>query len=254
MDNKLISIMTERIVRDFDPLQIILFGSQARGDADRDSDIDLLVVFSELADKPKTAVAIDRALSDLSVAKDIIVSTPEELERNRARIGSVLRYAQQEGKVLWKSRCSMPNKEVTSAMPTADRLADTARWLRHAEEDLVTAETYLKDPRVPPRQSCWCAQQAAEKALKAVLIFLQIDFRRTHDLNVLRDLLPESWHLKTALPNLGDLNKWAVTARYPEAGQEPTKAEASEAVNQARAIWTAASTELAQHGILHKQN
>ena len=45
MNNDFISIMTERIVRNFDPLQIILFGSRARGDADRDSDIDLLVVF-----------------------------------------------------------------------------------------------------------------------------------------------------------------------------------------------------------------
>ena len=135
-------------------------------------------------------------------------------------------------------------------MQTTDRLADTARWLRYAEEDLITAETYLKDPRVPPRQSCWCAQQAAEKALKAALIFLQIDFRRTHDLNVLRDLLPESWHLKTALPNLENLNRWAVEARYPEDGKEPTKAEASEAVEHARAVWTTASTELTQHGFL----
>ena len=50
MDNEFISIMTERIVQGFDPLQIILFGSQARGDADRNSDIDLLVVFLELTD------------------------------------------------------------------------------------------------------------------------------------------------------------------------------------------------------------
>lgn len=250
MNNDFISIMTERIVRDFDPLQIILFGSQARGDADRDSDIDLLVVFAELTDKRKTAIDIDRALSDLPVAKDIIVSTPEELERGRTRIGSVLRYAQQEGKVLWKSRGSMPDKEVTSAMPTADRLADTARWLRHAEEDLITAATFLRHQHVPPRQACLWAQQAAEKALKAVLIFLQIDFRRTHDLNVLRDLLPESSHLKTALPNLGDLNRWAVGARYPDEVQEPTQANASEAVEQARAVWTAASTELTQHGFL----
>ena len=248
MHNTFISIMTERIVRDFDPLQIILFGSQARGEADRDSDIDLLVVFAELTDKRKTAIDIDRALADLPVAKDIIVSTPEELERSRTRIGSVLRYAQQEGKVLWKNRCSMPNKEVTSAMPTADRLADTARWLHHAEEDLITAETLLVQAHVPPRQACWCAQQAAEKGLKAVLIFLQIDFRRTHDLNVLRDLLPENWHLKTALPNLGDLNRWAVGARYPDDVQEATETNASTAVEQARAVWTAASTELAQHG------
>ena len=42
MNNEFISIMTERIVREFDPLQIILFGSQARRDTDWHSDIDLL--------------------------------------------------------------------------------------------------------------------------------------------------------------------------------------------------------------------
>ena len=97
MNNEFISIMTARIVRDFDPLQIVLFGSQARGDAHRHSDIDLLIVFSELSDKGKTAVDIRVALADLPVAKDIVVTTPEELARHRTRIGSVLRYAQQEG-------------------------------------------------------------------------------------------------------------------------------------------------------------
>ncbi|MCY3723077.1 MAG: HEPN domain-containing protein [Candidatus Poribacteria bacterium] len=256
MDNEFISIMTERIVRDFDPLQIILFGSQARGDADRDSDIDLLVVFAELTDKRKTAIDLEDALSDVPVAKDIIVSTPEELERSRTRIGSVLRYAQQEGKVLWKNwnvdaYRNIPSKEVNSAMQTTDRLTDTARWLRYAEEDLTTAETLLRQPHVPPRQACWFAQQAAEKALKAALIFLQIDFRRTHDLNVLRDLLPENWKpLKTALPNFRDLNRWAVQARYPETAQEATETDASTAVEHARAVWTSVSTELTQHGFL----
>lgn len=102
MNNEFISIMTERIVQDFDPLQIILFGSQARGDADRNSDIDMLVVFAEVADKRKTAVDIRVALVDLPVAKDILVSMPEELERHRTRIGSVLRYAQRDGKVLYR--------------------------------------------------------------------------------------------------------------------------------------------------------
>ena len=259
MNNEFISIMTDRIVQDFAPLQIILFGSQARGDADRHSDIDLLVVFSELTDKRKTAIDIGLALSDVPVAKDIIVSTPEELERSRTRIGSVLRYAQEEGKVLWKSwdaaaHYRRPNKEVQAAMQTADRLEDTARWLRYAAEDLTTAETLLAQAHVPPRQACWHAQQAAEKALKAVLIFLQIDFRRTHDLNVLRDLLPERWQLKTALPDLKDLNRWAVEARYPEKMREATKAEASTAVEQARSVWTSVSNALAEHGYRAEQD
>ena len=264
MNNEFISIMTDRIVREFDPLQIILFGSQVRGDADPDSDIDLLVVFAELADKRKTTIDIGRALADLPVAKDILVSTPEELERSRTRIGSVLRYAQQEGEILWKNVnaaargsdqcCSTSDKEVKSIMQTTDRLADTTRWLRYAEEDLVTAEILLKQSHVPPRQACWFAQQSAEKALKAALIFSQIDFRRTHDLNVLRDLLPDNWQLETALLNLESLNRWAVEARYPEDMREATNADANEAVEQARAIWTSVSTALAEHGYHAEQD
>ena len=68
MNNELISTMTARIVRDFHPMQIILFGSHSRGDAHPQSDVDLLVVF-ELADKRKTAVDIRRTLADLPVAE-----------------------------------------------------------------------------------------------------------------------------------------------------------------------------------------
>ena len=265
MNNEFISIMTERIVRQFDPLQIILFGSQARGDADRHSDIDLLVVFAELTDKRKTAVDILRVLADLPVAKDILVSTPEELERHRTRIGSVLRYAQQEGKILCRKDLNapargsvqhsvLPNKRVKDAMQTTEQLANTARWLRYVEEDLITAETLLKQPHVPPRQACWHAQQAAEKALKAVLIFLQIDFPRTHDLDALQNLVPDSWHLKTAYPDLSDLTRWVTEARYPENMREATKADASTVVEQARAVWTSVSTELAQHSFLMEKD
>lgn len=263
MNNEIISMMTERIVQEYHPLQIILFGSQARGDADRYSDIDLLVVFPELSDKRKTAIDIMSNLSDIPGPKDILVSTPEELERHRTRIGSVLRYAQQEGKVLWKSwgtadhesnsSSDMSIKEEESDMQTADRLSDTARWLRYAEEDLGTAEMLLSQQQIPSRQACWFAQQSAEKALKAALIFLQIDFHRTHNLNELRDMVPESWQLKNTYPNLSNLTRWAVEARYPETMEEATNADASEAVEQARSIWTSVSNSLKEHGFLVEQ-
>lgn len=81
-----------------------------------------------------------------------------------------------------------------------------------------------------------------------VLIFLQIDFPRTHDLNVLRNLVPNSWHFKTEHPNLAKLTDWVADARYPGKVPEPTKAEAITAVKHARVVWTDASTELAQYG------
>ena len=133
-------------------------------------------------------------------------------------------------------------------MQTTEVFAETVRWLRYAEEDLITAETLLAQAHIPPRQACWHAQQAAEKALKAVLIFLQIDFPRTHDLNVLRNLVPNSWHFKTEHPNLAKLTDWVADVRYPGKVPEPTKAEAITAVKQARVVWTDASAELAQQG------
>ena len=102
-NNEHIAIMTDRIVQHFNPVQIILFGSYARGEAHSHSDVDLLVVFSECADKRKTAIEIRRVLRDMPVPKDIIVSTPEELERKRNWVGTVLRPAQQEGVILYDS-------------------------------------------------------------------------------------------------------------------------------------------------------
>jgi predicted nucleotidyltransferase len=98
----LISSIIEQIVRDFHPLQIVLFGSHARGDADPESDVDLLVVLSQATDKRKTAIEIRRALASFPVSKDIIVTTPEEIARRGDLVGSVLRPALREGKVLYE--------------------------------------------------------------------------------------------------------------------------------------------------------
>ena len=94
--------MTNRIVRDFDPLEVILFGSHARGQADASSDVDLLVVFPEIKDKRGTTHAIRRALADLNVCKDIVVSTPDEIARRGTLVGTVLRPALREGRVLYE--------------------------------------------------------------------------------------------------------------------------------------------------------
>ena len=139
-------------------------------------------------------------------------------------------------------------------MQTNDQLTDTARWLRYAEEDLITAEILLKQPHLPPRQAYWYAQQTTEKALKAVLIFLQIDFPRTDDLNILWNLVPYSWQFKTVQSDPADLTGCVADVRYPGNTPEPTNADASKAVEQARTIWTSVSTTLAEHGYHVEKN
>jgi uncharacterized protein len=94
--------MVERIVHEFDPQKIILFGSHARGDANRWSDIDLLVVFDEPVDNRQMAVAIRRLLRVFPVSKDIVVADAKTLERRGQAIGTVYRPALREGKVIYK--------------------------------------------------------------------------------------------------------------------------------------------------------
>lgn len=74
------------------------------GQARPDSDIDLLVVLSQVRDKRQAAIEIRRLLADLSVCKDIIVTMPEEIKRRGHLVGTVLRPALREGKVLYERR------------------------------------------------------------------------------------------------------------------------------------------------------
>jgi predicted nucleotidyltransferase len=92
-----------RIVERFDPLKVILFGSRARGDAGSHSDVDLLVVMPDgIEDERRVTVEIRRLLRDMPVAKDVVVTTPEEIERRGDLVGTVLRPALREGKVLYE--------------------------------------------------------------------------------------------------------------------------------------------------------
>lgn len=98
----IIDDMVERIVREFNPEKIILFGSHARGDASQWSDVDLLVVMPDGTDRRKSAAAVRRVLADLLVSKDIVVTTPDEIRRQGDLVGTVLRPALREGRVLFE--------------------------------------------------------------------------------------------------------------------------------------------------------
>jgi predicted nucleotidyltransferase len=93
--------MVRRIVERFDPEKIILFGSQARGDAGPDSDIDLLVVM-ETDSRRRSAVEIGVALHAMGIPKDVVVITPEEFERRKDIVGTVAYPAHHEGRRLYE--------------------------------------------------------------------------------------------------------------------------------------------------------
>jgi uncharacterized protein len=93
--------MTARLVRDFQPERIILFGSQARGDARPDSDFDLLIIGAWTGSRHETAAKMYRSLLGLGVAKDLVLVTPAEFEADKHYPGTVSRPAWLEGRVLY---------------------------------------------------------------------------------------------------------------------------------------------------------
>jgi predicted nucleotidyltransferase len=94
--------MVRRIVEKFDPVQIILFGSYARGTAGPDSDVDLLVVMPVAGSKMEKTVEIRLVLRGMGLAKDVIVVTPEEVQKYRDVIGTIIYPAFREGKILYE--------------------------------------------------------------------------------------------------------------------------------------------------------
>ena len=94
--------LVRRIAERFSPNKIILFGSRARGDASPDSDIDLLVLFSQVANPRQRAAELYASLADSPRPMDIVVSTSSRFERYRNVVNTVYWPASREGKVLYE--------------------------------------------------------------------------------------------------------------------------------------------------------
>jgi predicted nucleotidyltransferase len=103
ISDETLSKVRERLVDGFAPNRIIIFGSQARGTADDRSDVDILVVCTFKGKRRHLMLEMDRALRGLNLARDIMVLTPEEFERDRHIPGTIARPAWREGKVLYES-------------------------------------------------------------------------------------------------------------------------------------------------------
>ena len=113
--------------------------------------------------------------------------------------------------------------------------SDPAAWLRYARGDLALAQVSLPEDSFY-ELLCFHAQQAVEKALKAVLIINNISYPKTHNIRTLLDLLPKEIVLPTDVDAATSLTDYAVSGRYPDEVEEVNEEEYQEAVRLAQAV------------------
>lgn len=94
--------ITERIVENFDPEKVILFGSRSTTTARADSDVDLLVIMEASGSPIQRAVEVKRACRPRFVSMDVLVKTPDEVEARLDQGSFFLREILEQGKVLYE--------------------------------------------------------------------------------------------------------------------------------------------------------
>jgi len=94
--------IVRRLVAEFDPETIILFGSQAWGEPDEHSDLDLMVIVAESGEPPlERARRARRCLRGVGVPLDVLVKTREEFDYFRPVVASLEHRVAEEGEVLY---------------------------------------------------------------------------------------------------------------------------------------------------------
>lgn len=96
-----IDLVVQTIVEKLHPEKIVLFGSLAYGSPTEDSDLDLLVVQQSDLPRHKRAQEIRRALDPYPCSMDILVYTPEEVDRFNGHPSAFITEVMKKGKVVY---------------------------------------------------------------------------------------------------------------------------------------------------------
>ena len=212
------------IVREFAPLQVILFGSYAYGMPTEDSDVDLLVVM----DIPKSeftrkAIEIHQRIPR-RFSMDLWVRSPEEIAYRVSYNDWFFREITEKGESLHGSdaACNVKNLQFTHyGINLAEKEKNgmnplTLEWVEKAEGDYRIAKWGQQAPDPVYDAICFHAQQCIEKYLKAWLQEADIHTPRTHNLQEFLDIivqtLPTWSHWQ---PDFKIITVYAVDPRYP---------------------------------------
>lgn len=103
IDEQTLQQAVARIVAVAQPSRVILFGSYGRGDADEGSDVDLMVVKPRVDNRGEEMIRLCQVVGHIGAGVDVLVYSDAEYERRSQVPGTVLYWAQKEGRTLYES-------------------------------------------------------------------------------------------------------------------------------------------------------
>lgn len=131
----------------------------------------------------------------------------------------------------------MPNETSTPYMGQRFPADDPREWLNRARSNLAKARIASDTEFVYFEDLCFDVQQAAEKAIKAVMIHLGVQFPYIHDLTRLLELVEQAnLDVPASIKRAGMLSDYAVETRYPGLAEPVTRGEYDEAIAVAEKV------------------
>ena len=129
--------------------------------------------------------------------------------------------------------------------PEEVKIEFTREWIRKAESDLATAQHLNDGGELYMDGTTFHSQQAAEKYLKAFLVWHQIEFRKTHDIQELLNLAAQvDSELPEILREAQELTPYGIEYRYPGDYPDATAEDAAKALAEARHVREEISSRL----------
>lgn len=104
ISEEIIQQAVNRLVEAAKPCKVIMFGSYARGDADEESDLDLMVIESSVENAGEEMIRLHKAVGDVGVGVDVLIYSEEEASRRSQVPGTVPYWAFKEGRVVYDAR------------------------------------------------------------------------------------------------------------------------------------------------------
>jgi HEPN domain-containing protein/predicted nucleotidyltransferase len=261
------------LIQTYNPEQIYLFGSRARGDARESSDYDFMVIVSDdtpdsLRKKSFGSCKVHGQWVNCDVKIWRKFSFERQLHLKASMPSTILRegillYERKDGvpSSLKLKRENRPNNSSSAQLLRPDsKLTDrtwevreiededydpvlsevTAEWLRKAKNDLSVADITVEKSPDLREESLFHSQQAIEKVLKAFLAWNDFVPEKIHDLESLcRDCLKIDATLSEVLKPAPALSRWSIDGRYPNERSAPEPGEAEDALRIARCVFDA---------------